>query len=248
MAGPGRVCRPCDWWDTLFLLGVCVCVPSRIVKRREKKAGGKERREDILGSAGRKTPTASAMRKKRGGETFKLFISIFIMSGHAKVTIYRFFFQAPSWCNRPRHVTRVYSSFCGVYTTRREKFDDNTRTISLSMLWQSRNCDEIKFNPIHSRAYVLQDGDMKIRGIRGKWVQVDNSIGNPRRLINVNDLIEFFIDKPALCQFEHVSICAHSNFDLPELPSFFFHAKTCRNNYLVIANSIRHTMILFLCW
>lgn len=113
MAGPGRVCRPCDWWDTLFLLGVCV---PRIVKRREKKAGGKKRREDA-GSAGRKAPITRAMRED---ETSELFISIFIVAGHAKVTIYRYFFEASSWCQfdtRNRVTWRVYSSFCGLYDT-----------------------------------------------------------------------------------------------------------------------------------
>lgn len=119
------------------------------------------------------------------------------------------------------------------------------RTDSLWLL----DCHEIKFNRILSCAYVLYADDVTIREIRGKRNSsvFDNSISNLRRLINVNDLIEFFVDKRALCQFEHVPIWAGSNFDLSRR-SFFFYTKTCRNNYLAIANSICHTMILFLHW
>lgn len=70
----GRVCRPCDWWETLFLRSV------RYVswKGEGKKAGVRNEVEKILvlGSVARKTPSASATTETEG-ETLRSDLSWF---------------------------------------------------------------------------------------------------------------------------------------------------------------------------
>jgi len=112
MADPGRVCRPCDWWETIFAR--CAL---RIVKRRGEKSGSKKwDGEDtrFLGLAA--LSFGNDRDRKRRGDSFGVIYLdfIFIVPDHAKVTIYRFFLEAPSWFNSDiTNVTcRVRSSFC----------------------------------------------------------------------------------------------------------------------------------------
>lgn len=97
---------------------------------------------------------------------------IFIVAGHAKVTIYRFLFETPSLgrsarCNR-RYMTSIRCSFC---VSRRDgEFNDDTQEISSSTPLRQESVGsktvvklDLSRAPSRARAYVSPD--VKARGI-----------------------------------------------------------------------------------
>lgn len=145
MADPGRVCRPCDWWETIFTL--------RYVswKGEGKKAGVRNEVEKTLGSAVRRAPPALATTEtEREGETLSewfILILFLLFPATRRWRFIDFSFETPSWFSSDiTNVTcRVRSSFCVSQrdekrlTTVHERY--HRRYSEVISLW---NCDEIE--------------------------------------------------------------------------------------------------------
>lgn len=160
-----------------------------IVKRRGEKSRGVRNEMEktlVLGSVVRKAPSAwQRERGRRRGDSFGVIYLdfIFIVPGHAKVTIYRFFFGAPPWCSSDIINVNVPRSFWFLrFTARREtQRDDNTRErYHRWCLWQKSFRSEtgtksnlsppFRANVFHGRQKFAEfEGFKRVIVIYGDW-------------------------------------------------------------------------------
>lgn len=209
------------------------------MKRREKNGGKKWGGEETLVrplqgalSFGNERERGERERRRRGDSSEWFILILFLL--YPAMRRWRFIdfsLRRSPWCSSViTNVTcPVFVLVFAFYGATRNVFDDNTREISLSVLWQkSFHSETAKSIPSLTFWAKCVPWKTKIREIR--------EFKRNSMAIDKRPLIEFFVDKLLLCQCEHIPIWAHSNFDL-SWPGFFSRGM-CWNNYFAVANSI----------